>query len=200
MKIIEIKKEINWGFWLLGKPLLVKKKYFGMISENLSVEDEDDPGEVRFLPMDEDLISKCDGINGYKIKALYNSDKDKGFSGIAMADGEEIVGFICGSHSLSYAWKYPDLKGDSFYIKYVFVDPNYRGKHYARRLIRKLDEQCHEAVYTLMVREDNTNAIRAYEKVGFEKAFLRKFFVFPLIHKSLFYSYKNYKKRQKSGL
>ena len=29
MKLVEIKTKINWGFWLLGKPLFVIKKYYG---------------------------------------------------------------------------------------------------------------------------------------------------------------------------
>lgn len=194
MKLIEIKPNINWGFWILGKPVFVIKKYYGMMADQIDIDPDGSLQEgFEIVSMDHHYAQLCDGINGYKIAGCYESEKANGFKGsVIVSGGDKIVGFACGSTTLSYAWKYSDFSQSCFYVKYVYVDPKYRGRHYARILLHHLYESSNENCFCLMVREKNQGAIKAYESVGFRILFLRKFVVFPLIHKTLFYRYKKY--------
>ena len=187
---VKIKNQISLRIG--GRVIFRTMKYYGMVAYNIFKE-QNNIEKIKILPMDKDYALACDEIGSYKVKDYYLEESNNGFLGIVAVDHEgKIIGYVCGSNKFSYAWKYSELKSPSFYIKYVYVVPEHRGKHYARVIVQKLHEFIPNNTLYLMVRENNPRAIKAYEKIGFKKIFLRKFIISPILHKTFFYSYKRF--------
>jgi GNAT superfamily N-acetyltransferase len=67
----------------------------------------------------------------------------------------------------------PYLNHKSFaYLGFMFTDPNHRGKGVNAKIIETLKDWCRiQNIYELRldVYNDNHSAVKAYEKVGFQK-------------------------------
>ena len=75
-------------------------------------------------------------------------------------EGEQLVGYIVNSRYV-----------DAWHVMNVAVDPPYQGRGIATRLLERLFELTADdgrQGYTLEVRVSNLDAIRLYEKLGFE--------------------------------
>jgi ribosomal-protein-alanine N-acetyltransferase len=75
-------------------------------------------------------------------------------------EGEQLVGYIVNSRYV-----------DAWHVMNVAVDPPYQGRGIATRLLERLFELTADdgrRGYTLEVRTSNLDAIRLYEKLGFE--------------------------------
>lgn len=83
---------------------------------------------------------------------------------VVAAEGERIIGF-CAMHSIF----------DEGHIMNVAVLEEYRGKHIAEKLLKKMFELAPPEVvnYTLEVRVSNATAIKLYTRMGFRSFGLR---------------------------
>lgn len=179
MKLFEIKEDVFLIFKIFGKTAFYMSSYWGMRASSLdpamSEYRLDRAGDrIKFVEMNEDLINKYDG-GDYDIKTFYRSEIGKGFFGIALVEeGGKVLGYVCGSDTFSDIWKKYSAS-PRFYIKYVYVAPDCRGKHFARYLVSELGRRMpEEKTLSLMVRCNNKSAIRTYEQLGFEKMFIRR--------------------------
>lgn len=109
-----------------------------------------------------------DNISGYNACTLEEGIKvtEKDFEQtsachfVAEVDGK-IVGYtIC--------FRFPEI--DSYYIDELYVLPEYRGNHIARKLIQEIEKVAKTESYTvkLEVYEWNIGAIEFYKKCGFK--------------------------------
>ena len=81
-------------------------------------------------------------------------------------DGERLIGYVINSRYV-----------DAWHIMNVAVDPDYRGRGIATRLLEQVFESTRDDQrrgYTLEVRVSNDRAISLYEKLGFERQGIRR--------------------------
>jgi ribosomal-protein-alanine N-acetyltransferase len=81
-------------------------------------------------------------------------------------EGDQLVGYVVNSRYV-----------DAWHVMNVAVDPGYQGRGIATRLLERLFELTVDDGrdgYTLEVRVSNADAIRLYEKLGFEARGLRR--------------------------
>ena len=85
---------------------------------------------------------------------------------LGAVEGERLVGYVINSRYV-----------DAWHVMNVAVDPDYQGRGIATRLLERLFELTANdgrRGYTLEVRVSNVDAIRLYEKVGFERRGTRR--------------------------
>jgi ribosomal-protein-alanine N-acetyltransferase len=81
-------------------------------------------------------------------------------------EGEQLVGYVINSRYV-----------DAWHVMNVAVDPDYQHRGIATRLLQRLFELTEDdgrRGYTLEVRVSNDDAIRLYEKLGFERRGIRR--------------------------
>ena len=81
-------------------------------------------------------------------------------------EGDQLIGYVVNSRYV-----------DAWHVMNVAVDPDYQGRGIATQLLERLFELTAadgRDGYTLEVRVSNANAIRLYEKLGFEARGLRR--------------------------
>jgi len=81
-------------------------------------------------------------------------------------DGERLIGYVINSRYV-----------DAWHIMNVAVDPDYRRRGVATRLLEQVFEQTKDDQrrgYTLEVRVSNNRAIELYEKLGFVRQGIRR--------------------------
>jgi ribosomal-protein-alanine N-acetyltransferase len=81
-------------------------------------------------------------------------------------EGEDLVGYVVNSRYV-----------DAWHVMNVAVDPGHRGRGIATALLERLFELTQDDErrgYTLEVRVSNDDAIRLYERLGFESRGLRR--------------------------
>jgi ribosomal-protein-alanine N-acetyltransferase len=81
-------------------------------------------------------------------------------------EGEQLVGYVINSRYV-----------DAWHVMNVAVDPHYQRRGIATQLLERLFELTvddERRGYTLEVRVSNTDAIRLYEKLGFERRGTRR--------------------------
>jgi len=81
-------------------------------------------------------------------------------------EGDQLVGYVVNSRYV-----------DAWHVMNVAVDPGFQGRGIATQLLERLFELTADDGrdgYTLEVRVSNANAIRLYEKLGFEARGLRR--------------------------
>ncbi len=81
-------------------------------------------------------------------------------------DGERLIGYVINSRYV-----------DAWHIMNVAVDPDYRRRGIATRLLEQVFESTRDDQrrgYTLEVRVSNDRAISLYEKLGFERQGIRR--------------------------
>jgi ribosomal-protein-alanine N-acetyltransferase len=81
-------------------------------------------------------------------------------------EGEQLIGYVVNSRYV-----------DAWHVMNVAVDPGYQGRGIATQLLERLFELTTadgRDGYTLEVRVSNADAIRLYEKLGFEARGLRR--------------------------
>lgn len=113
-----------------------------------------------------DITLAPDPIHYYDLKALIQSN-----------DAEVLVALIAnqivGSGYANIVTSKPyQLFERHAYLGFMFVEPNHRGKGINQTIVAALSEWCASKGITEMrleVYDDNTAAIRAYEKAGFKK-------------------------------
>ena len=85
---------------------------------------------------------------------------------IGAFDGERLIGYVINSRYV-----------DAWHIMNVAVDPDYRRRGVATRLLEQVFEQTKDDQrrgYTLEVRVSNNRAIELYEKLGFVRQGIRR--------------------------
>ncbi len=134
--------------------------------------------QYRAILMDKNTIPCCQNSEFsieymQKLKETYPQQ----FVGIILFNlDNEICGYICGlypdSKEIQYKIKYVD-----FFVKYVYVYPEFRGKNLVSVLFKELFRAIRPDQLCLAVRKNNLPAIKAYEKIGGvrlrEKKFVR---------------------------
>jgi ribosomal-protein-alanine N-acetyltransferase len=100
-------------------------------------------------------------------RSMFASELAKGTSiCLGAFEGDELVGYIVNSRYV-----------DAWHVMNVAVDPDYQRRGIATRLLERLFELTDEddgRGYTLEVRVSNREAIRLYEKLGFERHGIRR--------------------------
>jgi ribosomal-protein-alanine N-acetyltransferase len=100
-------------------------------------------------------------------RSMFASELAKGTSiCLGAFEGDELVGYIVNSRYV-----------DAWHVMNVAVDPDYQRRGIASRLLERLFELTGEddgRGYTLEVRVSNREAIRLYEKLGFERHGIRR--------------------------
>ena len=100
-------------------------------------------------------------------RSMFASELAKGTSiCLGAFEGDQIVGYIVNSRYV-----------DAWHVMNVAVDPDYQRRGIATRLLERLFELTDEddgRGYTLEVRVSNREAIRLYEKLGFERHGIRR--------------------------
>ena len=114
-------------------------------------------------------LMQIDKFNYYDLEALIISDASE----VLVA---EVDGQLVGSGYAKLTASRPYLK-DKFhaYLGFMYVDPDHRGKGVNQLIVKKLiDWSKNQGMKSvcLTVFEDNTAAIKAYNKVGFRKQFV----------------------------
>ena len=85
---------------------------------------------------------------------------------LGAVDGEQLVGYVINSRYV-----------DAWHVMNVAVDPDYQQRGIATRLLERLFELTENdgrRGYTLEVRVSNAQAIRLYERLGFERRGIRR--------------------------
>ena len=182
--LFKIKNDIHWGIWILNKPVLVVKKYYNMLCQYLKDWNIIPvPEDMTFVSINESNVLWCEQPGLHTVKFM-NANTEKGFLGLIAVRGEgQIVGFICGADCRT-DWQYSDID-DTFYIKYVFVFPEYRGNRYTGILIREVTARAGKKFLMLNVRTNNNVAIRAYEIIGFRSMSVEKIVRIPIFRKTV---------------
>lgn len=96
---------------------------------------------------------------------LFNLDKDKYFQVVAEVDNR-VVGYLLATKNID-----PILKRNNFWIDYVCVDSNYRGRGIGRELLKKIEEIARrENAFYLQLTSSRfrTHARKLYMDFGFE--------------------------------
>jgi [ribosomal protein S18]-alanine N-acetyltransferase len=100
-------------------------------------------------------------------RSMFASELAKGSSiCLGAFDGDALVGYIVNSRYV-----------DAWHVMNVAVDPDYQRRGIATRLLERLFELTADddgRGYTLEVRVSNRDAIRLYEKLGFERHGIRR--------------------------
>ena len=100
-------------------------------------------------------------------RSMFASELAKGTSiCLGAFEGDQLVGYIVNSRYV-----------DAWHVMNVAVDPDYQRRGIATRLLQRLFELTAEddgRGYTLEVRVSNGDAIRLYEKLGFERHGIRR--------------------------
>jgi len=100
-------------------------------------------------------------------RSMFASELAKGTSiCLGAFEGDQLVGYIVNSRYV-----------DAWHVMNVAVDPDYQRRGIATRLLERLFEltdQDDGRGYTLEVRVSNREAIRLYEKLGFERHGIRR--------------------------
>ena len=100
-------------------------------------------------------------------RSMFASELAKGTSiCLGAFEGDQLVGYIVNSRYV-----------DAWHVMNVAVDPDHRGRGIATMLLERLFELTDEddgRGYTLEVRVSNREAIRLYEKLGFERHGIRR--------------------------
>jgi [ribosomal protein S18]-alanine N-acetyltransferase len=100
-------------------------------------------------------------------RSMFASELAKGTSVCLGAfEGDQLVGYIVNSRYV-----------DAWHVMNVAVDPAYQRRGIATRLLERLFELTDEddgRGYTLEVRVSNREAIRLYEKLGFQRHGIRR--------------------------
>jgi ribosomal-protein-alanine N-acetyltransferase len=100
-------------------------------------------------------------------RSMFASELAKGTSiCLGAFEGDQLVGYIVNSRYV-----------DAWHVMNVAVDPEYQRRGIATRLLERLFELTDEddgRGYTLEVRVSNREAIRLYEKLGFERHGIRR--------------------------
>jgi ribosomal-protein-alanine N-acetyltransferase len=100
-------------------------------------------------------------------RSMFASELAKGTSiCLGAFEGDQLVGYIVNSRYV-----------DAWHVMNVAVDPDYQRRGIATRLLERLFELTDEddgRGYTLEVRVSNREAIRLYEKLGFERHGIRR--------------------------
>ena len=100
-------------------------------------------------------------------RSMFASELAKGTSiCLGAFDGDKLIGYIVNSRYV-----------DAWHVMNVAVDPDYQRRGIATRLLERLFELTRDddgCGYTLEVRVSNREAIRLYEKLGFERHGLRR--------------------------
>ena len=100
-------------------------------------------------------------------RSMFASELAKGTSiSLGAFEGDRLVGYIVNSRYV-----------DAWHVMNVAVDPDFQRRGIASRLLERLFELTDDddgRGYTLEVRVSNTDAIRLYEKVGFERHGIRR--------------------------
>lgn len=86
------------------------------------------------------------------------------FGLILYCDGKPC-GYICGMTPDSQEVQYK-IKNCDFFVKYVFVSQEFRGKRIASELFKQLFLNIKADNVTFAVRKNNLSALKAYEKMG----------------------------------
>ena len=73
-------------------------------------------------------------------------------------DGAKMVGFLVAFQQEDKVWMHQ-----------IAVDKNYRNKGIASKLINRLEDNLSNITIEFSVKEDNLNAIRLYESIGYSK-------------------------------
>ena len=117
-------------------------------------------------------LNAIDGIEqrAYKTpwsRSMFASELAKSSSVCLGAfDGERLIGYVINSRYV-----------DAWHIMNVAVDPDYRRRGIATRLLERVFEATRDDQrrgYTLEVRVSNDRAISLYEKLGFERQGIRR--------------------------
>ena len=180
----------SWTFKIFNRTVFRMTEYYGMIFQVSKSSDCLTGGgtclqnDISFECMDAKMVKKYKRI-AYPIEKFYKLTVGKGFFGIALIRGDKLLGYVCGSNVLTRSFeKYAPYLEPYFYIKYVWVSPEERGKHYARFILSEINRRLGKNL-CLSVRCNNVHAIHAYEKAGFEKLFYLKAFSIPLFRWNL---------------
>jgi len=100
-------------------------------------------------------------------RSMFASELAKGTSiCLGAFEGDQLVGYIVNSRYV-----------DAWHVMNVAVDPDYQRRGIATRLLERLFELTDEddgRGYTLEVRVSNREAIRLYEKLGFQRHGIRR--------------------------
>jgi [ribosomal protein S18]-alanine N-acetyltransferase len=100
-------------------------------------------------------------------RSMFASELAKGTSiCLGALEGDQLVGYIVNSRYV-----------DAWHVMNVAVDPDFQRRGIATRLLERLFELTDEddgRGYTLEVRVSNREAIRLYEKLGFERHGIRR--------------------------
>jgi [ribosomal protein S18]-alanine N-acetyltransferase len=100
-------------------------------------------------------------------RSMFASELAKGTSiCLGAFEGDQLVGYIVNSRYV-----------DAWHVMNVAVDPDFQRRGIATRLLERLFELTDEddgRGYTLEVRISNREAIRLYEKLGFERHGIRR--------------------------
>jgi ribosomal-protein-alanine N-acetyltransferase len=100
-------------------------------------------------------------------RSMFASELAKGTSiCLGAFEGDRLVGYIVNSRYV-----------DAWHVMNVAVDPDFQRRGIASRLLERLFELTGEddgRGYTLEVRVSNKEAIRLYEKLGFERHGIRR--------------------------
>jgi ribosomal protein S18 acetylase RimI-like enzyme len=117
-----------------------------------------------------DPTLKPDPINYYDIAAMVDAPH---IEVVVAHAGDEIIG--SGYARIEEAKPY--LKHQRYaYLGFMYVKPEYRGNSVNKLVIEKLQEWCKKQGINecrLEVYQDNLPAIKAYEKLGFEKMMVK---------------------------
>jgi [ribosomal protein S18]-alanine N-acetyltransferase len=126
--------------------------------------------EIRRLSIGD--LTDIEGIErrAYKTpwsRSMFASELAKGTSiCLGAFEGDQLVGYVVNSRYV-----------DAWHVMNVAVDPDYQRRGIATRLLERLFELTAAddgRGYTLEVRVSNGDAIRLYEKLGFERHGIRR--------------------------
>ena len=183
MNIMLFKKTegLYWDLYVCGKLMARKIVFLKMVCDEPKLE-FDIPDGLKFVPMDGELVLEANNMEYYPVMDFYKSDKDSFYGVVAVKEKtDEICGFVCGRCEHERDEK---ENRNSFYIKYVYVDPESRGVHLSAILIKQLYDDLNIPLH-LNVRENNPPALKVYQRCGFHFVSRRELINLPSIHKSI---------------
>ena len=182
MKLFDIRRgpgEQEWGVFAFGYPIIRK-----LIKYKMECNGIDDfgiiPDDIVIRQMDIQSIKLVNNMR-YQVYRFYKGNQDKFYGLIAYCEGVPC-GYVCGCKQFQ---RLNNIKegNSTFYIKFVYVDSSYRGKHISMMLIQELARTIKSPLF-LFCSVTNPPALKIYTRLGFKSISKSATLYVPFLAKS----------------
>ena len=174
-KLISVNSDKNFSVKLLGKNLFTYYNHFIMELSKDTAKFCCAEDNVVSKVMTDEVIDQCTDseFDNKNMKNLKSECPDQ-FLGVALYIDEKLAGYLCGLKP-EYKDRNYHIKNCEFYVKYVYVYEEFRGRRLTSELFRQLFLNYDITRVVFSVRKNNEIALKAYKRIGAKVIANKKF-------------------------